>query len=275
MARICVFTPTRLPGIDVTVASIERQGGGGPGGYHNILWVVADEIDRDLPMPNNVEEMSQIKVPWEPGNKRNLARAYNYGLRAAREWDSDFFVSLQDYIWVNPNGFDLFDSVFQAAAERDEHKLLLTGYCDISADPYPEQIVDKKDPLTIFGRPYTGKPHDIAWQDARRTNFNTVGKDPGAIRQVSAIEWETNWAAISREALFDERLEFPEEYDAAVAYENQAYAFLAQEHGYVVLIDPRNEAISLPHKKYWQEYDEVEAPLTKINEQKTRERFNV
>lgn len=268
MARICVFTPTRLPGIDVTVASIERQQG-----EHSILWVIADEIDRDLPMPRGVEEMSQIKVPWEPGNKRNLARAYNYGLRAAREWDSDFFVSLQDYIWVNPLGLALFDSLIYAAAERDEHKFLITGYCDISADPYPDAIVDKTDPLTIFGRPYTDQPQDIAWEDARRTNYNAVGKDPMQIRQVSPIEWETNWAAIPREALFDERLEFPEEYDSAVAYENQAYAFAAQKYGYVVLIDPRNEAISLPHKKYWPEYDAVEGPLTKINEERTREMY--
>jgi hypothetical protein len=272
MTRFCVFTPTRLPGIDVTFFSVARQT---LGEGDELMWIVADEIDRDLPVPNNVNEMASIKVPWDPGNTRNLARAYNYGLRMAREWDADIFVSLQDYIWAPEHGLKLFESVVQAAAERDEHKLLITGYCDISADPYPESIVDRENKATIFGVPFEGKPTDIAWQDARRTNFNTVGKDPGAIRQVSAVEWETNWAAIPKTALFDERLAFPEEFDSAVAYENQAYAFLAQQHDYVVVIDPRNAAISLPHKKYWPEYDTIEAPMTKINEQRTQEMFGV
>ena len=272
MTRFCVFTPTRLPGIDVTFASVNRQllleGDA-------LMWIVADEVDRNIPMPENVEEMATLKVPWEPGNTRNLARAYNYGLRAAREWDADIFVSLQDYIWAPEVGLQQFNAVVQAAAERDEHMILITGYCDISADPYPEEIVDRNDPWTIFGNPYGKKPQDIAWHDARRSNFNTVGKDPGAIRQVSAIEWETNWAAIPKTALFDERLSFPEEFDSAVAYENQAYAFLAQQHDYVVVIDPRNAAISLPHKKYWPEYDKREAELTRINERRTQEMFGV
>lgn len=266
MTRFCVFTPTRLPGIDVSLASIERQILD-PG--DEVLWVIADEIDREFHANNSQVITKRICVPWDVGNPRNLARAYNYGIREARDWGADIFVSMQDYIWAPENGLQLFAQVDRAMTNIGTSKTLLTGYCDISADPSPDLITNPGGWITIFDEPYEDQPQDIAWYDSRRENK----KGAEEICQIPALEWETNWAAISKVALYDEELFYDEEFDAAVAYENQAFSYLAKQKGYIILLDQRNEAISLPHKRYFSQWEKEEAPLTHINRKLTEDRY--
>lgn len=258
--KVSIFTPTRLPGIDVTHSSILRQEFKQD---TEINWIISDQL-----YDKRVEEIEEklkkwpyeyyhFTLPIRDGNKRNLAESYNEAIRIARDWDSDIFVSLQDYIYVPCDGLQKFIDVHNGV----DAPYLLTGICHISSDPVEEKIWDLNGAFTIFKEPYTSMPKRIHWHDVRK------GEDriQNGIYQTFPTEWEANWSMVGKQALYDKELMFDEKFDKFIAYENQDYALNASSRGYKVLLDPNNEVISLPHKKYFPHIEKSEAPLTSFN----------
>lgn len=262
---IAIFTPTRLwGGLDVTYSGLLRQN------REDLLWLIADEyfwerrdtVERlNLEAPFNIFHFSVHKFE---GAVRNLAAAYNAGLELSRSTGCDLFISLQDYIWIPDDGVERFERMADALPDQ-----LLTGLTSIAADPPKEKVVDREGHYTIFAEPYTDKPQEIDWVDVRQYH------QPDGYMRRNPIEWETNWAAVPKVVLENREILFDEELDrgGGIAYENQAYAYKAEDFGCGVWIDMDNHAISLPHKKYYKEIEDFEAPLADINRKLVEERY--
>lgn len=266
--KLAVFTPTRLyGGLDVTWNSLKRQRGD-----LEIIWIVADEHERKRwtvyeemigESAPHVEEIVSFSMPMLPGHQRNLAASYNRAMEIARKRGVDFFVSLQDYITIPSIAFT---QMSQAMIE--DPRALLTCVCHVSNEPGPDAVVNRQGKFTIFEKPFDEypppNPGSLWWRDMRHGRF---GKSP--------IEWETNFAAIPRAALYDEELRFDEEFDLACGHENQDYAAAAVERGFRVMLLEEVVAYSLPHKLYWPEIPEHEIPLTKINQRLMQEKWGM
>lgn len=267
MTKVAIFTPTQRPGIDVTHHSILRQKFTED---VELLWVVSDELYHHRShvfanfaaqdKKNKVYDYKYFLLQKKHGYKRNLAASYNKAIRYARDWDADLFISLQDYIYVPEDGIQKFINMWKDVENDESIDAIYTGICSISDDPYDEEVHDTGGMYTIFKESYNKRPGKLEWVDCRFRSDSEY-----RYQAVNPIEWETNWACIPRKALHDEHLEFDEEYDKAVAFENQDYAFQAKKAGYQVLIDFNNDTISLPHKRYFADEWAEEKPLTEVN----------
>jgi hypothetical protein len=271
MTKVAIFTPTQRPGIDVTAFSIARQKTDA-----EILWIVCDELfaERAQLFQQVVKpivgcETHHFYLPKEEGNVRNLARAYNEAIEKSRSWGADLFVSLQDYIYVPEDGLDRFVTMARKVDQENQFKAIYTGICSITGDPLDSEVHDLGGLFSIFNEPYDKRPEEIEWMDVR---FRV---DPSAdYHYCPEIEYETNWAAIPKTALYDEKLYFDVSYDEGVAYENQDYAYRAKANGYQLLLDMNNQVLSLPHKRYFAEEWANEQPLTDVNRERTESKWN-
>jgi len=243
MTKVAVFIPTyRYGGIDVTVASLARQT------YQPDLVLIADELRREqLWMQSlkdlDINEITFINATKKPGNKRNLCLSYNI---AAESLDNSFdlFITLQDYIWLPPKGIERFVKIHEANPTE-----LITGLTHISADPDPSEIYDSEGLYTIFHESYEDKPEKIAWTDVRSQMYEPGDYD---ILNCESGHWEANWAA-TPVTKFRQGIFWDEDYDQGIAYENVDFAeHCVSETGCRVLLDLRNQAISLPHKDYFE-----------------------
>lgn len=268
--KCAIFTPTQRPGIDVTAFSIARQKTD-----CEIFWIVCDELfaERSHVFQQTVKpivncETKHFYITKQEGNARNLARAYNVAMDYARDWEADCFISLQDYIWIPDDGVERFANMVRNVEQQGFHGIY-TAITSISADPLDEEIHDLNGMFTIFKEPYNKRPTEIEWMDVR---FRIP--DSADYHYVPEIEYETNWACIPRKALYDERLYFDEAFDKGEAYENQDYACCAKTHGYELLIDMKNQALSLPHKRYFAEEWQREEPMTGINRQLVEDKWD-
>lgn len=272
-ARVAIFTPTQRPGIDVTHCSILRQET-----EAKLLWLVADELyeerrevfegfaSRDHAA--GVYEYDHFMVARADGSVRNLAAAYNKGIEKARSWGADLFISLQDYIWVPRDGVQKFVDMWRFIELENNDIGIYTGICSISEDPYDDQIGDINNMYSIFKNHYWQRPETLDWLDVRYRH------DDGALyHRCPEIEWETNFACIPYHALYDERLKFDTEFDKAVAFENQDYAYCASKAGYLPYIDMRNRVISLPHKRYFADEWAREKQLTEVNCERVKDKW--
>lgn len=262
MYKCVIFTPTRLPGIDVTLESLKRQK---VNNDTEILWIVADELveTRSLPkLPSRILYHAW-REPKREGYERNLAASYNRAILEARDYNADCLITLQDYIWVPEDGVRRFIEVTKYLDDKNI-KHILTGICHIADEPKIAPNWDLDNPDSIFpDASYAkDKPQKLWWEDVRKVNN---ANDETNLVSVSPVEWEANWGLISREALHDERLMYDEDFDKYVAYENQDYSFKANNLGYQTIVDIDNEVISFPHKQYWPEQEAHEAPLTERN----------
>lgn len=270
--KVAIFTPTQRPGFDVTWHSIRRQDCDA-----DILWIVCDEllgkrrqVFESMTAPDREKYKTNVFwLPKKPGYKRNLARAYNTAMDIARDWEAHMFISLQDYIYVPEDGVSKFMQMYQDIQLNLDAPAIYTGITSISADPGVETVHDREAMFSIFKESYDKRPEMIEWMDCR-----FKADHPAQYQVVPAVEFETNWACIPHEALYDEKLYFDEEYDKAVAYENQDYAFKAKSLNYEVLIDYDNQVISLPHKKYFAEEWAEEEPLTQTNRELCEGKWN-
>lgn len=273
MTRVAIFTPTMRPGIDVSHASIKRQKCDA-----DILWIVADQLfgERvqvfknftEQDKNNGLYEYRHFYTPKKENNVRTLAQAYNSAIYMARQWEADLFISMQDYIYIPEDGIQKFIVMDEEIKGEGYAKSLYTGITSISNDPSSSEVHDIGGMYTIFNQPFYDRPNEIEWMDVR---YRSDHLHPYNVS--SAIEFETNWACFTKEAIFDENLFFDEIYDEAVAYENQDYAFRAMQQGYNLFLAFENQAISLPHKRYFSEEWNREKPLTDINRQRTEERW--
>lgn len=231
----------RPGGLDLTKACLIAQS------HPDLIWVIGDDLYHTRDASGYAEPLRALH--YDTGqNKRagnqpsSLAAAYRRGIEIAREYDADLLVSLQDYIWIPPDGISRFEEM-----ATEFPTCLLTGLCSHSEDPYPAEVVDDCGAFTIFGDDHDGrKPTHIGWRDCRLEKWPV-----GVWAHADPLWWELNWAAIPRLILHDERLNFDAAYDRGFGYENQDYAIRASKLGYGVWIDTGNHAISLPHREYF------------------------
>lgn len=262
--KAAIFTPTQRPGIDITFYSLLRQKT-----EAKIHWFVLDELldtrwnHKECEVALSILSKNDIGVTRfhlvkKKDHVRNLAAGYNQAIEFARMWDADVLISLQDYIWVPEDGVQKWVDMYQAIDHTDKYKAVYTGICSITSDPEASKIVNPDGPFTIFETPYDDKPNNIEWLDVRYKSDHRFASIP-------QIEYETNWSCIPRSSLYNEDLFYDEEFDKAVAYENQDYAYKARDLGIDSLINMKNQVLSLPHKKYFAESWAYEQPLTNTN----------
>lgn len=263
MSKVYIFTPTcRYGGVDVTLASVQRQT------EKDCTWIVSDDLADKRPemweaISNRVDLIWGKSPDRREGDYRNLAASYNAAVELALEDpDAVLFITLQDYIWVAEDGVARFLQV-----NEKNPRSLLTGLCSITADPYPEEVLDRENPYSLFKEPYKDKPREIDWLDCRTQYCNDI-------RPGNHHEWEANWAAVPM-ILLREGLRWDREYDKGVAYENQDLAIQAiTNFGSNILIDCENHALSLPHKKYFPEEEQRDGTMNnkEWHEKRWRER---
>jgi hypothetical protein len=241
--RIALFLPTfRSGGIDVFEASMQRQS------VNPDVIYVADNKERidewDQVALNLGQKIHLLYPPKSLGDIRNLAKAYNEAAFNSVKSECDLFISLQDYIWIPENGIERFSYLHQK-----DPNALLTGITNISKDPLPEEIHDISGNYTIFKEPFYNKPKEIDWFDVRETDIYNFAD--AEVLRIYPEHWEANWAAVPVD-MFRRRIKWDVAFDKGIAYENQDFAKQCnKETGCDVLMDRKNTAISLPHKKYW------------------------
>lgn len=261
---IAVFTPTRLfGGLDVAVSSLIRQR------RRDILWIVADELVEDR---KGVWDIIRTSVPFDvelfrlekqPGFQRNLAASYNKAMEIARARSCAIFVSMQDYFWIPDDGLDSFEALAMTYPND-----LFTGTAHLTARPSESLVTNPYGLFTVFERPYTLKPPstDLWREDVRPQD---------ALHETTAIEWETNWAALGSQVLYSE-LTYDEEFDRGVAYENQDFAMTCiTELGSRVIHDTENVALGLPHKLYFPGIHDPEAAETHVNRERVAQKWGI
>ncbi len=270
--KCAIFTPTARPGIDVTHASIMRQET-----EAELMWIVSDRLfpERAKVFKNFAEQDKQagkydykhFYVEKKKNDARTISKSYNQAMYTARKWGADMFLSLQDYIYIPKDAVQNFIEMDRDIT-NEGFKGIYTGITSISSDPLNSRIHDLGGMYTIFDEPYFDRPEEIEWCDVRYVHNHTH-----PYHYCSPVEFETNWACIPKDALYDNDLFFDEAFDEGVAYENQDYAYRAQQQGYNIFLAYNNQAISLPHKRYFKEEWAREKPLTEVNRQRTEDRW--
>jgi len=197
-------------------------------------------------------EIMFLNVPMKEENKRNLCAAYNDAAKIAVQEGTTTFISLQDYMYIEPDGLGRF--VEFCENNRND---LITGVTHISRDPFPNKVVDLEGKYTIFSEPYTDKPKRMSWEDVRVTEIYKNRETN--IFPVELGHWEANWAAVPV-PLLSKGIRWDEEYDKGIAYENMDFARRCNKcFKSEVYLDKNNVAISLPHKDYFEgEREEIE-----------------
>lgn len=260
---IVVFTPTRrYGGLDVTISSLARQT------HKDFTWLVQDELlGARIDIYDYASEKYGIKIdflmtPKRQENHGNLAAAYNKALDKAISMGANYLISLQDYIWVPDNGIEMFMEVHEAV-----DLALVTGLTSHSEKPLPEDIADPRGLYTIFKEPLLDKPEGIGWADVRAIDL--YPEDHIQTLKCRPEHWETNWASIDLD-IVRTGTKFDEDYDIGYAYENMDFAFRASKVGATCVLDKRNHAISLPHRKYFEGEEEemIERSNRELYEQK-------
>ncbi len=250
MTKVAVFVPThRVGGLDVLKASLDRQT------VKPDVVIVSDRwADNRRLYWLQLAEDHNIQLlhpdPIKPGNKRDLCREYNRAARLSVTLEADLFISLQDYIWIPGNGIERF-----VKTHEENPNNLITGITHISKDPGLPKSLRGNESFwyTIFETPFVDKPKKIDWFDVRSEMYATAVDD---IVEAEPGHWEANWAAVPVDK-FRQGIFWDEEYDKGIAYENMDFAQqCVQKTQCRILIDRRNEAVSLPHKKYFQGEEE-------------------
>jgi hypothetical protein len=183
-----------------------------------------------------VKHIDQTVLSME-GYHSRLSRADNLGFKNC---DGELIVCLQDYIWVGPYGLEKFWELHK----QYEGKALITGMGHQYKIPSVHDIVNEKGLTTVFHHDYTRQPEVLFWRDPRDNGKLEV-------RPAEPVEWELNWAAISREAIYDLG-GMDEEYDKhGFAFDNTNIAERARMLGYKIILDPTNECYGFDHDGWW------------------------
>lgn len=256
---ILIFTPTRLPGIDVTVQSILRQ----KMSKHklsDIVWLVADELyssrEKYMEYLKDSAEFHVMHCKLPKIYMTNLAHCYNYALQWAQNIDAELFISLQDYVYIPSDGVQKF---LDAMDEFPD--CLYTGPTHLMTEPTPDAVANKDNPLSVWKDGLTARTQPSGayfYKDARLANGNPDR------HKVHPRGWETNWSAASRAAI-RAGIRMDETYDAGRAFENQDYAYQAHKAGMPTVFDPDNVAWGVHHKAIWPEIEAREIDLSRKN----------
>ena len=229
--RISVVTVTNRPGsVDVTWDGLRHQT------VQDFEWVLCDELFdwRATAVAQFVDDERLVHVPSpaRPDHLWNLNKAYNEALRHCR---GELVVSLQDYIWIGPEGL----ARFWAAYEHRGPSTFVAGVAATYAMPARVHRLDGK--VTIFEQPWSGAPRRRLRVDEDRFCF------PHVVSEARPVHWELNWAAAPLAGLFDVG-GFAEEHDAAFySCDNLTVATVAEHLGYEFVLDRDNVCKAIDH----------------------------
>lgn len=271
---IAVFTPTdQYGGLDVTWGSLTRQTLA-----RELVWIVADEhlgerrsVYEKLRAQKKIADIITFRLPIEPPYVRNLSASYNRAFGIARDLKPDLFVSLQDYIWVPPDGVERFVRLAEAHPGH-----LYTGLASMADNPDVSLMTNPTGLYTIFDEPYYDCPEPSYWFDDRQVR-GTQGP-PGQKDQPFIVfppSWEVNWAAISPRVLHS-GLDFDVECDRGIGYDHQVYSLQAwQRLEAASLLDPQNHVVGLPHIYYFPRLTDQRREWGKITRRYVQETYGI
>jgi hypothetical protein len=235
MTKISVVTVSNRPGgIDLQWSALRKQ-------TVDFEWVLCDtladkrgEVLKDF--SNNDKRIKHIQQNRpKQGSVTGLAQAENQALRATT---GDMIVMLQDYIWIAPDCLEKY--LFHY--ENTKGKALVTGVGDIYGKPGKDDIKDNQGLLTVFDKPFTGKPEVVTWHDPRRRT------DQGTFYKCYPNYIEFNFCMVQWKCLGG----LDEEYDmVGHAWDNVNVAQRASMLGYETYIDQTNECRGLDHDYFW------------------------
>ena len=228
---VSVITVTSRPGsIDVTWDALRGQT------WQDFEWVLCDELHdrRHEEVAAFVDDgrLRHVPAPRRDDGLWTLNRSHNEALRHCR---GELVVSLQDYIWVEPDGLERFWAAHRDAAGR----AFVCGVTATYALPAPVDRLDGE--VTIFAEPCTGAPTELLRVDESRYRF------PPGLSAVTPFGWELNWAAAPLDALLDVG-GFAEDHDRDFySYDNVTVAVIADRLGYRFLVDRDAVCRALDH----------------------------
>ncbi|HET7488647.1 MAG TPA: hypothetical protein VFJ85_12015 [Acidimicrobiales bacterium] len=234
---VSVVTVTNRPGsIDVTWSALESQR------LQDFEWVLCDELyswRRDEVAAAVADcRLRHVPAPVVEDDLWNLNKSYN---EALRHCSGLLVVSLQDYIWVPPDGLQRFWDLFCEHGPR----LFASG---VGHAYRPPPARDPRGKVTIFERPWSaGAAAEHEWvrtgTDVRHPD------DDGGLVDCGPDGWELNWGAAPLEAFY-EIGGFPEDHDRRfVSCDNLSVAYAAESRDYRFLLDRGNECRILDHRE--------------------------
>jgi hypothetical protein len=168
--QVSVVTPTiRKDGLDIVQKALSKQT------FSDFEWLIGSKFDPEIP------EAIWVKDTFE-GGFWTLNRMYNELFRQAK---GELIITLQDWIWINPDGIEKF-----VIAAQDYPGSVITGV----GDQYETQVK-------------WGKPEICIWADPRKTTKY------GSFYECFPQDAEWNWCCIPRHLLvgvggMDEHLDF-------------------------------------------------------------------
>ncbi len=236
--KISVMNLTnRWGGIDVLWANMKRQT------EQDFELVIVDALwkEREKEVIEYIND-SRLKYIRQndkvEGTHTNLAHADNQGFAACT---GELIVCLQDYIWIPGTALEKFYEAHKAYGG----KILITGVGHQYNKPGVEDMVDPHGKITVFEKPYTGRPTEQFWQDPR------MRTDQGTFYQCNPPDWELNYAAIPNKIIqglggMDENYDFH-----GFAWDNVNIAVRADMLGYKPYIDQTNECMGFNHDGWW------------------------
>jgi hypothetical protein len=229
--RISVVTVTKRPGsIDITWGALEAQT------VEDFEWVLCDELfgwrAGEVAEFVGDRRLVHVSAPTSSDHLWNLNKAYNQALRHCR---GELVVSLQDYIWIPPDGLERFWRAYELLGPTT----FVGGVTATYALPGPVRCLEGK--VTIFERPWKAAPTELLRVDEDRFCF------PPGISRAACWHWELNWASAPRHALFDVG-GFAEEHDALFySCDNVTVATVAEHLGYQFVVDRDNVCRAVDH----------------------------
>jgi hypothetical protein len=172
------------------------------------------------------------------GALTNLAHADN---QAFSNCEGELIVCLQDYIYIAP---DALEKMWFHHTNHPEG-ILVTGVGNQYNKPDVMDMTDPKGKITVFDKPYTGKPTNLFWQDPR------MRTDQGTFYMCTPPDWELNFASIPNRVIrelggMDEQYDFE-----GFAWDNVNIAMRADMLGYRAYIDQTNECMGFNHDGWW------------------------
>lgn len=238
--KISVITPTnRLGGIDIAYKSLKKQT------FKDFEWVLVDSHcdNRRKIVDKYVKDMNFIHInepPKKKGSLWNLNAAYNQGFRWSK---GELIISYQDFIWLPGDGLQKFWDLYQEYPDT-----FISGIGNKAK--YPDKI-DNKGYITLWNKPYKGRPTGISELDNRVDG----GKE---LIDSNYSFFELNWSSFPREAV-DKLGGFDEQLDYHYGGDNVHFALRASLLGYKFKVDKSNECIGFnqdalfPRPDDWEE----------------------
>lgn len=236
--KISILTVTnRHGGIDIAWSSLRRQS------FTDWEWILYDTLypDRLGAVAKYTKGDPRVKhlpqEPKDPKAKTWLNHAQNQAFLASQ---GELIVLLQDYIAIKPDALEKF-----WVQHQQDHRYFVSGVGHQYGRPGKDQVTDPEGLITVFDKPFEGRPELIVWSDPRKTEKH------GSFYPCMPPDWEANWAMCPRSLITDIG-GWDESFDMkGHAWDNVSIAERAFMLGYEPYLDQTNESFSIRHEDFF------------------------